>query len=93
MTGPPSGAGHLLELGAEGHAAAEEGNPRDAGVVELGHVKIRRAAAALGPASLAANSASRAFHTCGPFCCPAAALASCSGPASARRAAPCRAAV
>ena len=30
---PPSGAGDVLELGAEGNAAAEAGNPRDAGVV------------------------------------------------------------
>ena len=33
---PPPGAGGVLELSAEGCAAAEAGHPRDAGVVQLG---------------------------------------------------------
>jgi hypothetical protein len=41
---PPAGAGGVVELGAEGGAAAGPGQPRHAGVVQLGHARIRRAA-------------------------------------------------
>ena len=52
---PPSGAGDLLELSAEGSAAAEAGHPRDAGVVQLGLIRERGHRPGPGSTSAAAR--------------------------------------
>ena len=79
----------MLKLSAERCATAEAGNPRDAGVVQLGDqlviTTLSHGRNDLTCCSSAANSASSAAHTSGPFGCSTAALASPSGIESTRQ--------
>ena len=85
---PAAGAGDVLELGAERSAAAEAGNPRDAGVVQLGEglaVKRLHRRRLLGLAQLGRELGQQPRPYSGPLGCSAASLASSGGVDSTRQ--------